>query len=58
MMSDFENICSTLIDRPDNVAMARLCDLLNNNRFLDVDKALLCCGCHLSGTHFEESSRR
>jgi hypothetical protein len=53
-MSDIENLCSTIENRPDNNSLGRLTDLLNRDETIDQEKILQQCGKYLSGINLEE----
>ncbi|CAF1343970.1 unnamed protein product [Adineta steineri] len=53
-MSDVENLCSTIVNRPDNNSIGRLIYLLNTNENIDQEKILSQCGKYLSGINLDE----
>lgn len=53
-MSDIENLCLTIENRPDNNSIGRLTYLLNTDDKIDQEKILNQCGKYLSGINLEE----
>jgi len=53
-MSDIENLCLTIENRPDNNSIGRLTYLLNTDDTIDQEKILNQCGKYLSGINLEE----
>jgi hypothetical protein len=53
-MSDLENLCSTIENRPDNNSIGHLTYLLNTDETIDQEKILNQCGKYLSGINLEE----
>jgi hypothetical protein len=53
-MSDVENLCSTITNRPDNNSIGRLTHLLNTDDSIDHEKILNQCGKYLSGINLDE----
>jgi len=53
-MSDLENLCLTIENRPDNNSIGRLTHLLNTDDSIDHEKILNQCGKYLSGINLDE----